>query len=197
MQYLELKLGDNIVSIYNSWMGEEEVKLNGQLVSKITSVLGANHYFEIIENGKKVDCYLRTKLSSGSSVVKVDLIKGKELIYENVTLPYSKIKKSEAEIAKEKGIELMSNFEIDAALDSFKQAVKITPNDPEIYFLLACIYSNKEDADQGFECLKKSLQKGLADHQTILKHDMLAYLRVHPRFEEIEAEIDKITSRSL
>ena len=54
MQYLELKLGDNIVSIYNSWMGEEEVKLNGQLVSKISSILGANHHFDIFENGNNV-----------------------------------------------------------------------------------------------------------------------------------------------
>jgi tetratricopeptide (TPR) repeat protein len=197
MQYLELKLGDNIVSIYNSWMGEEEVKLNGQLVSKISSILGANHHFDIFENGNKKSCNLTTKISNSSGLVVVDLIVDGEKIYENVTLPYSSKKTSDADNYKETGLKLLNSFDIDAALIEFKKANKLSPNDPEIYFLLACIYSNKEDADQGFECLKKSLQKGLADHQTILKHDMLAYLRVHPRFEEIEAEIDKITSRSL
>lgn len=182
-------MDDNIISLYNSWLGVEEVRLNGQLVSKITSILGANHYFVILENGKKVDCFLRTKLCSGSGIVKVDLIKGKRLIYENITLPYSSIKKSKAQTAKEKGIELMRNFDIDSALNILKDAAKLAPNDPEIYFLLACVYSNKEDVTQGFECLNKSLEKGLKDHYTILNHDMLAYLRVHHRFEEIRSKL--------
>ena len=191
MQYLELKSGETTICFHNSWMGVETVEVNGQIYSKKSSVYGAQHYFVITENGKQVNYILISKVAADHISVMVDLLKDGKPIYENIPLPYGSKPKSPAAVAKQEGLKRLKMYDVDIAIEEFKKALKITPNDPEIYFNLACAYSNKEKADEGFECLRTALEKGLKETDNIFSHDMLAYLRVHPRFSEINKILDQ------
>jgi tetratricopeptide (TPR) repeat protein len=186
MQYLELKSGDTTICVHNSWTGEETVEVNGQLVSKKSSILGTQHYFELVENGQKVQYTLITKLGSDGMSVKVDLLKDGKPIHSDVPLPYAAKPTSPALIAKQTGVKMLRMYDVDLAIKEFKKALKFAPNDPELYFHLACAYSNKENVDEGLKHLKISIEKGLKDHTAIFSHEMLAFLRIHPDFSELK-----------
>ncbi len=192
MQYLELKSGEITICFHNSWMGVETVEVNGQTYSKKSSVYGAQHFFVINENGKPVNYSLISKVAADHVSVVVDLFKEGKPVYENIPLPYGSKPKSPALLAKQEGLMRLKMYDIDIAIDEFKKALQTTPNDPEIYFNLACAYSNKEKADEGFDCLRTSIEKGLKDTENILSHDMLAYLRVHPDFKDIKKILERI-----
>ncbi len=191
MQYLELISGETTICFNNDWTGVETVEVNGQLYSKKSSVYGAQHYFVITENGKQVNYTLISKVAADYVSVLVDLFKEGKPIYENIPLPYGSKPKSPALIAKQEGLKRLKMYDIDAAIDEFKKALKTAPDDPEIFFNLACAYSNKEKAEDGFKCLRTAIDKGLKDTDNIFSHDMLAYLRVHPGFKEIKLILDK------
>ena len=187
MQYLELKSGDTTICFHNSWTGVETVEINGQIYSKKSSVYGAQHYFVVHENGKPVSYTLNSKLEGNSLSVLVDLLKDGKVLYENIPLPYGSKPKLPATIAKQEGLTMLKMYDIDNAITAFKKALETAPNDPEIYFNLACAHSNKENAEEGFMYLKTAIEKGLKDTEIVFSHDMLAYLRVHPGFKEIRA----------
>ena len=71
MKYSTIKLGNNKIEIFNSFIGRESIKLNGKIVSEKSSIGGAEHSFTMLENDQKVDCKLN--LGYGANGVVMDL----------------------------------------------------------------------------------------------------------------------------
>lgn len=82
MKLVTYYIGDNTIEIENSILGKETVKLNGEIVSQKSSVLGTIHNFELNENGdsKEVNVKLGMSFSLG---VQIDLILDNKPIIEH------------------------------------------------------------------------------------------------------------------
>lgn len=186
MQYLKLKSEQTIIELHNNWLGEETVIVGGQIVSKKSSVYGTDHHFTIKENGKSINFILTTKVMDSMMTVGVDLSRNSKLIHENVKLTYGTKPKSPAYKFKSKGLSFLKNFDIPEALEALLKAQELDPDDPEVYFHLACVYSNIEDVNKGYVHLKKAVEAGLTNHESILNHDMLAFLRIQDEFEKFQ-----------
>lgn len=182
MQYKNIIQDDNVIEFHNSWAGVETVYLNGQVVSKKSSFWGTSHYFESKSGEEQVRYILTSKVDSGMQV-KLDLIKNGALVQGDIPVEYGSMPNKPEEEYKEKGKNSLKLYDLDEALQEFQQAEKINPRDPEVYFLMACVYSIKEDVANGFSCLKNSVENSLVNTEEILTHDMLAYLRIQPEFE--------------
>jgi len=197
MYYKKLIANDTIIEFNNDWSGMETVTANGRVVSQKSSVRGTNHYFTVVENRRQVRYILTSKVDMLGQVY-LDLRRNGQVVHKNVHLKrgsrkeYSrgpKVKPKRTYIprnnkAKESGLVKMKEYQLEEALEDFKTALKIAPNDPEIYFNLACIYSVLEKTADGFEALKNAKKHGFKDENAILTHDMLAYLRLNGAFEE-------------
>ncbi len=186
MQYIKLKSEQTIIELHNNWLGEETVIVGGQIVSKKSSVYGTNHHFIVKENGSSVNYLLTTKILDNLMTVGVDLFRNGKLIHENVKLPYGSKSKSPAHELKTKGLSFLKNFDIPEALEVLLKAQELDPEDPEVYFHLACVYSNIEDVNKGYAYLKKAVEAGLTNHESLLNHDMLAFLRIQNEFEKFQ-----------
>lgn len=86
MKFSTIHLGNNKIEIFNSFLGKETIKLNGEIVSEKSSITGAKHYFKIIENEQKVDCKLI--LGYGANGVVMDLYKDNVAIIESPKSSY-------------------------------------------------------------------------------------------------------------
>jgi len=188
MHYQKIIVGRTFIEFHNNWLGEETVVVNGQIVSRKSSVWGAHHYFTVMENGHTVR-YVLTSKADPSYQVYLDLRRNGELIKRNISVPSRgtnnpKHRRPRNNQAKRDGLAKLREYELKEALADFEKALKIDPHDPEIYFHMACAYSVLEKTQAGFEALKKAKELGLKDDDTILKHDMLAYLRIQDAFED-------------
>lgn len=182
MQYHKLVSGKTVIEFHNNWMGEETVIVNGQVVSKKSSVWGAHHHFSLIEDGENVRYVLTTKVDSNLQVL-LDLRRNGVLVQENVVVSYGLAPAKPKNTPKNEGILKLKGYALEAAIEDFKKAVDIDPEDPEIYFYMACAYSVLEDTANGFECLKQAVAHHLQNTEMILNHDMLAFLRINDAFE--------------
>jgi len=187
MHYQKIVLGKTFIEFHNSWQGEETVVVNGQIVSRKSSVWGTHHYFTVIENGRTIR-YILTSKADPEHRVSLDLRRNGELIERNIAVPArsgptSRRRRPRNNPAKKEGLARLQEYELEEALESFKKALEIDPQDAEIYFHMACAYSNLERTAEGFEALKKAKEHGFKEDDTILKHDMLAYLRIQDAFE--------------
>lgn len=81
MKFSTVQLGNNKIEIFNSYLGKETIKVNGEIVSEKSSITGATHTFKIIENDRKVDCKLI--LGYGANGVVMDLYKDNIAIIES------------------------------------------------------------------------------------------------------------------
>lgn len=186
MHYIKLKSEGTIIEFHNNWLGEETVIVGGKTVSKKSSIMGANHFFTVVENGALVNYVLTSKVLDSFMNVGVDLIRNGQVIYANVPLSYGSKPKSPHEELKSKALAKLIAFEIPEALDLLKRAQQLEPDDYEIYFHLACAYSNLEDVENGYANLKLAVQHGMNDFEKILNHDMLAFLRLQDPFERFQ-----------
>lgn len=186
MHYIKLKSEGTIIEFHNNWLGEETVIVGGKMVSKKSSIMGANHFFTVVENGAPVNYVLTSKVLDSFMNVGVDLIRNGQVIYANVPLSYGSKPKSPHEELKSKALAKLIAFEIPEALDLLKRAQQLEPDDYEIYFHLACAYSNLEDVENGYANLKLAVQHGMNDFEKILNHDMLAFLRLQDPFERFQ-----------
>lgn len=187
MHYQKIIVDQTFIEFHNNWLGEETVVVNGQIVSRKSSVWGAHHYFTVIENGHTVR-YVLTSKADPSYQVYLDLRRNGELIKRNISVPSRgndspKPRRPRNNQAKRDGLAKLREYELKEALADFKKALEVDPHDSEIYFHMACAYSILEKTEAGFEALKKAKELGLKDDDTILKHDMLAFLRIQDAFE--------------
>lgn len=191
MHYKKLISRGTIIEFHNSWSGVETIIVNGRQVSQKSSVWGISHYFTVVEQDRRVRYILTTKVNSNMQVF-VDLRRNGQLIHNDVRVnkgvpnrsgkktPYRKPDNK----AKKIGLSKLKDYQLEEALVEFKKAQKVDSQDPEIYFHLACIYSILEKTQEGFEALKKATEYGFTDKQSILNHDMLAFLRLNEAFED-------------
>jgi len=186
MQYKSLKVNNTFIEFHNSWLGEETVIANGQLVSRKSSIMGTHHPFTIQENGKPTRYVLTTKID-GALQVFIDLRRNGEMVFEDVLVPYRFKPKRPANTEKKVGVRKLREYDIEEAVEHLKKGLDIEPDDPEIYFHLACAYSILEKPEEGFTALQMAVAKGLSDTDAILSHDMLAFLRMQEAFPDFLA----------
>ena len=183
MQYLKLKSGRTIIELHNNWLGVETVLVNGHVVSKKSSVMGTEHYFTVIEGRHQHKYILTTRLIDSGQVV-VDLHKNGLVEHYKIPVKWTGIKaKKTSSKSKKKGIALLQEYDLNAALELLQKANKKNTEDPEIYFYMACAYSLQENDLAAYKALKNAFANGFKDTQTILEHEMLAYVRIHDAFE--------------
>lgn len=81
MKYTTIHLGENKIELFNTLLGKETVKVNGEVVSSTYSLLGAEHIFSIREDGKDVNCVVQ--FGFGMNGVVFDLFKDGSPIVES------------------------------------------------------------------------------------------------------------------
>lgn len=188
MHYQKIIIGKTFIEFHNNWLGEESVVVNGQVVSKKASVWGAQHYFTVIENGHTIR-YILTSKADPTHQVYLDLRRNGELIKRNIPVPTrgggtTRKRRPRNNPSKHEGLAKLKEYELDEAVEALIKAAEIDPQDSEVYFHLACAYSVLEKTKEGYDALRKAKELGLKDDDTILKHDMLAYLRIQDAFED-------------
>ncbi|MEM9819990.1 MAG: hypothetical protein AAF985_02915 [Bacteroidota bacterium] len=183
MQYQKLVSGKTVIEFHNNWMGEETVIVRGQVVSRKSSVWGTNHYFTVLEEGHTVRYILTTRVTDNMQVV-LDLSRNGELTMEGVSVILGSLPKYDQNRAKREGLKLLKEYDLEAALEKFEEALETNGEDAEIYFHMACAFSVQEKTQRGFECLQKAVANNLQDHEMILNHDMLAFLRMDEAFAD-------------
>ena len=184
MYYHKFHLNESaIIEFHNNWLGVEFVFVNGQEVSRITSVWGAHHHFNIIEDGHVQRFVLTTKVNSQMQIL-LDLKRNGQFLEENVLLKMGGKPKAPINKAKKEGLALLQEYDIDNALITLQKALDISPNDPEIHFHIACACSIMEDTKNGFEAIRLAVKNNLKDPEMIFTHDMLAFLRMHIAFQD-------------
>lgn len=87
---------------------------------------------------------------------------------------------------KTSGLSKYKEFDLEAAVQDFKKALEINPNDYAIHFHLACVYSLTEKKEESFYHLSRAVALGFNDLDRILTHDDLSYLRIQPEFEQFK-----------
>jgi tetratricopeptide (TPR) repeat protein len=182
MYYKKIITDTLTIEFHNDWLGEETVIINGQIVSRKSSVMGTHHDFTIVENGQPVNYILTTKVN-GSLEIFIDVRKNGTLIKEDIQLSLGGKPKAPENTFKKDGITKVKSYHMKEGIAALKKALEITPEDPEIYFYLACAYSIEEKTEEGFECLKMAVKNHLHDRKAILNEHMLAYLRMNDEFE--------------
>ena len=60
MKYTTIYLDENKIELYNTLLGKESIKVNGEIVSEKRSITGTDHHFKIIENEIETPCKLTT-----------------------------------------------------------------------------------------------------------------------------------------
>ena len=183
MQYKKIQHGEQIIEFHNNWLGEETVIVNGMVVSKKSSIWGTHHHFTLMEDGHPAKYILTTKVNAAMQVL-LDLRRNGHLVQEDIVVNYGTMPKQPQNEAKLDGIKKLRQYDLAEAEAALLKALEFDVKDPEIYFHLACIYSVQEKTRQGFECLKNAVVNQLQDTEEILNHDLLAFLRMHPAFEE-------------
>lgn len=182
MQYQQLRVGNVVIEFHNNWLGVETVIVNGQVVSKKSSVWGIDHHFSLLEDGHNVTYVVTSKVTAEMTVM-LDLRRNGELVHHNVKLNFNIGGGAPKNYAKTKGLKLLNEYDLEAALEQFQQALAKMPNDPEIYFHMACTFSIMENIEEAYDNIKKAIENNLTDREMIFNHDMLAFLRMHDGFQ--------------
>lgn len=88
---------------------------------------------------------------------------------------------------KKSGIDKYKDYDYQGAIEEFKKALTLDPNDISIHFNLACTYSLNEEADKALDHLDRAVTLGFTDFKRIKEHDALAFVRIQDAFDEFEA----------
>lgn len=84
---------------------------------------------------------------------------------------------------KKSGVKKHKDFDLEAAIEDFKQGLQISPDDIALHFNIAASYSLTEQKEKAYDHLMKAVQLGFTDFNRIETHDDLAYLRIQPEFD--------------
>jgi len=68
MKFTTIYLEGNTIEVHNSFLGKETIKVNNEIVSEKSSFFGAEHNFELNENGKNIECRLKIGFSINGAV---------------------------------------------------------------------------------------------------------------------------------
>ncbi len=94
---------------------------------------------------------------------------------------------------KKSGVEKYKEYEYEEAIEDFKKALEIDPNDIPTHFNIACAYSLTEDKEKAFYHLAKAVENGYKDFDKIQSHDAFAFIRIQDEFEQFVENDYKLT----
>ena len=69
MKYFTIYLGENRIEIFNSLIGKETIKVNGEIVSSKFSLTGTEHHFKLTEYDKESDYKIITGFGINGVVI--------------------------------------------------------------------------------------------------------------------------------
>ena len=84
---------------------------------------------------------------------------------------------------KKSGLAKYKDFDLEGAIDDFKQGLDISPNDIALHFNLACAYSLTEKKDLSYKHISTAVSLGFNDFERIMTHDDLAFIRIQSDFD--------------
>jgi TM2 domain-containing membrane protein YozV len=84
---------------------------------------------------------------------------------------------------KAAGVLKFKDYDYDGAIEDFKKALEIEPDDIATHFNIACAYSINENAERAFFHLDQAVENGFTDFKRIREHDKLAYLRIQDEYD--------------
>lgn len=114
---------------------------------------------------------------------------------ETYLKPSNNLKESEQ--FKQSGIRKFKEFDTKGAIEEFKKALLILPDDKALHFNIACAYSIEEKPSESFFHLDKAVANGFKDIDKILTHESLAFIRVMPEFELFQDNHYRVTKELL
>lgn len=76
-------------------------------------------------------------------------------------------------------------FLYEKGLEIDKRLARLCPDDPSVFYNLACSYSLVSKTDQALEALRKALELGFSDRQHLIQDPDLNPIRKDPRFQVI------------
>ena len=79
------------------------------------------------------------------------------------------------------------DFDLEDAIDDYKRALEIAPEDTEIHFNMAAVYSLSENKDKAYFHISEAIKHGFKDFEKILTMDDFAYIRIQQDFEDFKA----------
>lgn len=85
---------------------------------------------------------------------------------------------------KAEGTVLYRDYDFQGAIEAYKKSLKVEPDDPQIHFNMACLYSLMEDTQSAYMHLSTAINQGYVDYDKIKAHNHLAYLRTHAEYEQ-------------
>jgi tetratricopeptide (TPR) repeat protein len=87
---------------------------------------------------------------------------------------------------KNSGVEKYKDFDYEGAIEDFKKAIEINPDDIPTHFNIACAYSLTEQKDLAFKHLDRAVSLGYKDFEKLKTHDAFAYIRIQKDFDIFE-----------
>lgn len=103
------------------------------------------------------------------------------------TMSKPKLSKSKSAAFLKEGIKKFKDYDYEAAIEDFEQALKNNPQHVATHFNLACAQSLMENKDKAFYHLDRAVALGFDDINAIKTRDHLAYIRIQPEFDHFEA----------
>lgn len=73
-----------------------------------------------------------------------------------------------------------------------ERLAELEPNNPLVFYNLACSYSLLDRCDDAANALEKALHLGYRDFKWMAKDTDLKNLRAHPRYKAIRVQIKKL-----
>ncbi|MDH3649378.1 MAG: tetratricopeptide repeat protein [Saprospiraceae bacterium] len=184
MQHKKIQLENVVIEYTISSLAKETVKVNGQIVSRKWFKGKSSHIFSLVERGENVAYNLISKLVDHQHIL-LSLDKNGVTLIEDVQLESMLTGVNDDNLYKAAGQKSLELYDLSESIEHFKKASLIDPNDPEVYFLMACAHSQLENTKQGILNLERALEKGFHGIEKIATHESLAYLRLQPEFKVI------------
>jgi tetratricopeptide (TPR) repeat protein len=76
-----------------------------------------------------------------------------------------------------------------------ERLAQLEPENPLVFYNLACSYSLTDQCDRAADAIEKALTLGYSDFKWLVKDPDLRKLRAHPRYKQIRETIKRIKSK--
>ena len=87
---------------------------------------------------------------------------------------------------KKSGDKKYKEFDLEEAIQDYKNALEINANDYDIHFNMAAVYSLLERKEESYHHIEQAVKLGLKDKSKIETIDDLAYLRIQKEFDSFK-----------
>ncbi len=98
---------------------------------------------------------------------------------------------------KKSALEKYENYDFKGAIDDYRKALDISPDDPELHFQIARAYSLNEEKELAFRHLDTAVAYGLKNKGKIDTDEDLAFIRIQPEYEKFKANGYEIPAKAL